>query len=61
MQLKTLKTSESFLDLRMKQPVAIDFEYKVSIFTTKYEKINSVVDFPVVNLIRASIKAVIHI
>lgn len=32
--------SESFLDLKMKQPVAIDFEYKVSIFTTKYEKIN---------------------
>lgn len=32
--------TESFLDLRMKQPTAIDFTYKVSIFTTKYQKIN---------------------
>ena len=32
--------SESYLVLKMKQPVAIDLSYKVSIFTTKYSLIN---------------------
>ena len=32
--------TESYLVLKMKQPVAIDLEYKVSIFTTKYALIN---------------------
>lgn len=32
--------TESLLDLRMKLPVAIDFTYKLSIFTTKYQLIN---------------------
>lgn len=32
--------SESILSLKMKQPLALDFKYKISIFTTKYEKIN---------------------
>lgn len=33
--------SESFLDLEMKQPMAIDLSYKVSIFTTNFETINA--------------------
>ena len=32
--------TESFLDLRMKQPMAIDLSYKVTIFCTKYQLIN---------------------
>ena len=32
--------SESFVDLRMKQPMAIDLMYKVSIFTTNLQSIN---------------------
>lgn len=32
--------SESFLNLKMKQPTAIDIVYKLSIFTTKYQDIN---------------------
>lgn len=32
--------TESFLTLKMRQPVAIDMIYKISIFTTKYEAIN---------------------
>jgi len=32
--------SESFLIMKMKQPTAIDFIYKVSIFTTQYKSIN---------------------
>lgn len=32
--------TESFLDLKMKQPMAVDLEYKVSIFVTKYQLIN---------------------
>lgn len=32
--------SESILDLKMKQPMAADLNYKVSIFCTKYEMIN---------------------
>ena len=32
--------SESFLDLKMKQPTAIDISYKLTIFTTKYQDIN---------------------
>lgn len=32
--------SESFLDLKMKQPVAIDLIYKLTIFTTQYHSIN---------------------
>ena len=28
--------TESFLDLKMKQPMAIDLSYKVTIFCTKY-------------------------
>lgn len=32
--------SESFLDLSMKQPMAIDLVYTLSIFTTNYETIN---------------------
>ena len=32
--------SESYLVLKMRQPVAIDLLYKVSIFTTKYSSIN---------------------
>lgn len=32
--------SESYLTLKMKQPVAIDLLYKVSIFTKKYSSIN---------------------
>lgn len=31
---------ESILLLKMKQPIALDFKYKISVFTTKYEKIN---------------------
>ena len=33
--------SESILDLKMKQPMAADLNYKVSIFCTKYEMINN--------------------
>jgi len=33
--------TESFLVLKMKQPVAIDMMFKVSIFTTKYADINT--------------------
>ena len=33
--------SESLLDLRMKQPMAVDMNYKVSIFCTKYEMLNN--------------------
>ena len=32
--------SESFLDLEMRQPMAVDFSYTVSIFTTNFETIN---------------------
>lgn len=32
--------TESFLDLKMKVPVAVDFNYSVSIFTTKFQSIN---------------------
>ena len=32
--------TESLLDLRMKQPMAIDLNYKVSIFCTKYQLLN---------------------
>lgn len=32
--------TESFLDLKMKQPMAIDLSYKVTIFCTKYQLIN---------------------
>ena len=32
--------SESFLDLEMRQPMAIDLNYRVSIFTTNFETIN---------------------
>ena len=32
--------TESFLALKMKEPVAIDFNFKVCIFTTKYSAIN---------------------
>ena len=32
--------SESLLDLKMKQPVAIDLNYKLTIFTTQYHSIN---------------------
>lgn len=32
--------SESFLDLKMKQPVAIDFTFNVSVFATKFQYIN---------------------
>ena len=32
--------SESFLDLRMKQPMAVDLIYRLSIFTTQYHSIN---------------------
>jgi hypothetical protein len=32
--------SESFLVMKMKQPTAIDLNYKVSIFTTQYHSIN---------------------
>lgn len=32
--------TESYLDLKMKQPVAIDMQYKLSIFTTKFQLIN---------------------
>lgn len=32
--------SESFLDLEMRQPMAVDFTYTVSIFTTNFETIN---------------------
>ncbi len=32
--------SESFVDLRMKQPLAIDLMYKMSIFTTNIQSIN---------------------
>lgn len=32
--------SESYLDLEMRQPMAIDFEFHVSIFTTNFETIN---------------------
>lgn len=32
--------TESLLSLKMKQPVAVDFMFKLSIFTTKYAKIN---------------------
>ena len=32
--------SESFLVLKMKQPTAIDLNYKVSVFTTQYHSIN---------------------
>jgi len=33
--------TESLLDLRMKQPMAVDLNYKLSIFCTKYEMINN--------------------
>lgn len=33
--------SESFLITKMRQPTAIDLKYKLSIFATKYESINS--------------------
>lgn len=33
--------SESFLELKMKQPMAIDLNYILTIFTTKYEDINN--------------------
>lgn len=33
--------SESFLLLKMRQPTSIDFNYRLSIFTTKYESINT--------------------
>lgn len=32
--------SESLLDLKMRQPVAIDLNYKLTIFTTQYHSIN---------------------
>lgn len=32
--------SESLLFLKMKQPTAIDLRYKLSVFTTKYDKLN---------------------
>lgn len=32
--------TEYILSLKMKQPIALDLDYKLSIFTTKYEKIN---------------------
>lgn len=32
--------SESFLDLKMKQPTAVDIIYRLTIFTTKYQYIN---------------------
>ena len=32
--------TESFLDLKMKQPMAIDLSYKVTIFCSKYQLIN---------------------
>ena len=32
--------TESLLSLKMKQPVAVDLMYKLSIFTNKYDKIN---------------------
>lgn len=32
--------SESVIALKMKQPMAVDFQYKVSIFTTNFETIN---------------------
>lgn len=32
--------TESYLTLKMKQPVAIDLSYKISVFTTKYSLIN---------------------
>ena len=32
--------TESFLDLKMKQPMSIDLSYKVTIFCTKYQLIN---------------------
>ena len=32
--------TESFLDLKMKQPTAVDITYRLTIFTTKYQSIN---------------------
>ena len=32
--------SESFLDLKMRQPMAVDLIYKTSIFTNKYQSLN---------------------
>lgn len=32
--------TESFLDIKVKQPTAVDLSYTVSIFTTKYDSIN---------------------
>lgn len=33
--------SESYLDLKMRQPTSIDFNFKLSVFTTKFDAINT--------------------